>query len=107
MTKIDPSIWAGRYEEALKPGVIKSRGESRGRPLQSHMTLDVEAACKAIREGMEEVVLVTAQVEAIAKTLIQRARAHAVDIYKDPHAVLKFAYHGACLLYTSPSPRDS
>jgi len=46
---------------------------------------------------MEEVVLVTAQVEAIAKTLIQRARAHAVDIYKDPHAVLKFAYHGATI----------
>lgn len=97
MTKFDPSIWARRYEDALKPGVIKSRGESRGRPLQSHMTLDVEAACKAIREGMEEVVLVTAQVEAIATTLIQRARAHAVDIYKDPHAVLKFTYNGTTI----------
>lgn len=97
MTNLDPSIWARRYEDALKPGVIRSRGESRGRPLQSHMTLDIEAACKAIQERMEEVVLVTAQMEAIATTLIQRARAHAVDCYKDPHAVLKFAYDGIAI----------
>lgn len=94
MTYCDPLIWTKRYEEALRPGVIKSRGESRGRPLQSHMTLDVEAACKAIQEGMEEVVLVTAQLEAIATTLIQRAKAHAANVYVDPGAVLKLAYDG-------------
>ena len=35
--------------------------------------------------------------EAIATTLIQRARAHAVDLYKDPNAVLKFAYDGPAI----------
>lgn len=94
MTKHDPSIWISRYEDALKPGVIRSRGQSRGRPLESHLSQDVEAACRAIQTGMEEVVLVTDQMEAIATTLIQRAKAHAECVYPGPRSVLIPAYGG-------------
>jgi len=97
LTGLDPAIWVKRYEEALEPGVIKLRGESRSRPVQSHMTMDVEAACKALKEGMEEVVLVTVQIERIAITLIRRALAHAKAVYKDPRTVLMAAYEGVAI----------
>ncbi|MDM4766665.1 AAA family ATPase [Pelomonas sp. SE-A7] len=90
----DASTWTRPYEDALQPGVIKERGETRGSALGDLTALDIEGACFAMDMALKAVVLVTEQGEAIIRSQIQRALAHAKAVYKDPHAALKATYHG-------------
>ena len=94
MRRVDASTWTRPYEDALQPGVIKTRGETRGSALGDLAALDVEGACLAMDMALKAVVLVTEQGEAIIKGQIQRALAHAKLVYNDPYAALKAAYHG-------------
>jgi hypothetical protein len=91
---MDASGWTRPYEEALRPGVIKRRGETRGGVLDDLAALDADEASLLLEKGLKEVVLVTEEGEIIIRSLIQRARAYAKLIYKDPHAPLKATYHG-------------
>jgi hypothetical protein len=97
VTPVDPTVWTRRYEEALAPGVIKARGESRAKAIEGLLAMDVEEACNGIRAGMEAVLLVTAQTEGILRTLIQRALAHAKVVYSNPRNVLVAAYKGVAI----------
>lgn len=88
------NIWAARYAEALKPGVIRLRAETRGEPVCGLEDLEIEVACDQLKLGLQHVNLITAQTEAIILLLLERALAHAQTVYADPTAALRAAYNG-------------
>lgn len=97
MTHCDPNIWAARYSEALKPGVIKLRAETRGEPVRGLAEVEIEVACDQLKLGLQHVNLITAQTEAIILLCIERALAHARAVYSDPTAALRAAYQGVAV----------
>lgn len=94
MTSCEPNIWADRYSEALKPGVIRLRAETRGEPVRGLADLEIEVACDQLKLGLQRVNLITAQTEAIIILCLERALAHARAVYADPTAALRAAYQG-------------
>ena len=94
MTNCSPDTWSARYAEALKPGVIRLRAETRGKPVTGLADLDIEVACDQLKLGLTHVNLITAQTEAIIVLCLERALAHARSVYADPTAALRAAYHG-------------
>lgn len=94
MIRADASTWTRRYEEALEPGVIRARGEFRGKALEGLADMVVEEACARLFDALKDVCLITVQVEWILRTLIERALAHARAVYESPHSAVMAAYEG-------------
>ncbi len=87
-----PDAWIERYRQALAPGVIKARAETKGTAVPELGDVETEVACLALRHGLEAVNLVSDQMEAIIRGEIERALAHAIHVYSDPQAALRAAY---------------
>lgn len=92
MIHLGLDTWTKRYRDALAPGEIRQRAEVRGAVVQDVAGTEIEVACQRLQFGLEAVQLVTAQVEAILRAEIERALAHALHVYADPHAALAAAY---------------
>ncbi|QTD46518.1 hypothetical protein [Ottowia testudinis] len=97
MMKCPPAIWAGRYSEALEPGVIRRRAETHGEVVRGLEAMEIEVACDRLLLGMQYVNLVTDQAESIIRRCLERALAHAQLVYADPTAVLRAAYSGVAV----------
>lgn len=97
MTRCDPNVWAARYSEALKPGVIKLRAETRGEPVRGLAEVEIEVACDQLKLGLQHVNIITAQIEPIILSCLQRALSHARAVYADPTAALRAAYQGVAV----------
>ncbi len=93
MSSFDFSIYSRRYEDALAPGVIKDRAESFGSPVDLSST-GVEEACRKLESGLKEVLLVTAQLEAVIRSEIEKAAAHSKLVYTSSYSALEAAYSG-------------
>ena len=94
MNKSNSNTWAERYAEALKPGVIRRRAETRGEVVRGLEAMEIEVACDRLLLGMQHVNLITDQAESIIRLCLERALAHAQRVYMDPTAVLRAAYGG-------------
>jgi hypothetical protein len=86
------NLWARRYEDALAPGEIQRRAETRGSSIANTSPSHVEAVCLAIQRGLEAVNLITAQTESIIRAELERAAAHAAHVYANPQAALSAVY---------------
>jgi len=97
MTLSRTEVWTSRYKEALEPGVIKQRAETRGEAVRGVAVLEIEVACQRILLGLQNINLITEQTEAIIRLCIERALAHAQLVYADPTSALRAAYEGVAL----------
>lgn len=97
MTMFQPDVWTARYANALEPGVIRERAETRGEAVRGLSVLAVEVACDRVLLGLQHVNMITVQTEAIIRLCIERALAHAQVVYSDPTAVMRAAYQGVVL----------
>lgn len=94
MSQFDISVYSRRYEEALRPGVIKARAESFGSCAVNLSAMEVEEACRNLEIGLKEVLLVTAQLEAAIRSEIERALAHSRLVYTSSNSALEATYSG-------------
>lgn len=88
------AFWSDRYRQALAPGEIRRRATVRGQPVPGLEELEIEVACRWIELNLTRIFLLTVQAEMIIRTLIERALAHALLLYKSPTAVLSNGYSG-------------
>lgn len=94
MSQFDISVYSRRYEEALRPGVIKARAESFGSCAVNLSAMEVEEACRNLEIGLKEVLLVTAQLEAAIRSEIERALGHSRLVYTSLNSALEATYSG-------------